>query len=106
MLGARAPWELNSAPLPMSVVSCLAAGLPGLFGTLAFVHVRVSVDSEAVELRCGHAGGAASRSPTPSPRRRRGAAASGRADLHLPLDDAESAARATRGHLSQGARLS
>lgn len=55
-LGVRASWELDSAPLVMAVVGCFAAGLLGLFGTLAFVHVRVTVDSAALEVRCGHAG--------------------------------------------------
>lgn len=55
-LGFRTAWALDSAPLLMSVVGCVAAGLLGLFGTLAFVHVQVSVDSEALEVRCGHAG--------------------------------------------------
>lgn len=40
----------------MSVIGCLAAGLLILFGTLAFVHVAVTVDSQAVEVRCGHIG--------------------------------------------------
>lgn len=55
-LGVDTAWNLDSAPLLMSVIGCLAAGLLGLFGTLAFVHVRVRVDSEALEVRCGHAG--------------------------------------------------
>jgi hypothetical protein len=55
-LGARASWQLESPPLVMSVVGCFAVGLLGLFGTLAFVHVRVTVDGEAIEVRCGHAG--------------------------------------------------
>lgn len=55
-LGVETAWELDSAPLIMSVVGCLAAGVLGLFGTLAFVHVQVSVDGEALEVRCGHVG--------------------------------------------------
>lgn len=42
--------------LLMAVIGCLAAGLLILFGTLAFVHVAVTVDAEAVEVRCGHIG--------------------------------------------------
>jgi hypothetical protein len=55
-LGVETAWDLGSAPLVMSVVGCVAAGLLGLFGTLAFVHVRVRVDGEALEVRCGHVG--------------------------------------------------
>lgn len=40
----------------MSVIGCLAAGLLILFGTLAFVHVAVKVDGDALEVRCGHIG--------------------------------------------------
>ncbi|MFF1556608.1 hypothetical protein [Streptomyces sp. NPDC058279] len=46
----------GTVPLVMSVIGCLAAGLLILFGTLAFVHVAVTVDSRAVEIRCGHIG--------------------------------------------------
>ena len=44
------------APLVMSVVGCLAVGLLIIFGTLAFTHVHVRVDREAVDVRCGHIG--------------------------------------------------
>ena len=40
----------------MSVVGCIAAGLLMLFGTLAFVHVALKVDTETLEVRCGHIG--------------------------------------------------
>src|SRR6476659_9674075 len=46
----------GTAPLVMSVVGCIAAGLLILFGTLAFVHVAVRVDEESLEVRCGHIG--------------------------------------------------
>lgn len=49
-------WTSGFVPLLMSVIGCLAAGLLILYGTLAFVHVAVTVDSEAVEVRCGHVG--------------------------------------------------
>lgn len=49
-------WTAGIIPLLMAVVGCLAAGLLILFGTLAFVHVAVTVDSEALEVRCGHIG--------------------------------------------------
>ncbi|MGR4879731.1 hypothetical protein ACIPUC_09915 [Streptomyces sp. LARHCF249] len=49
-------WTNGIVPLLMSVVGCLAAGLLILYGTLAFVHVAVTVDSEALEVRCGHIG--------------------------------------------------
>ncbi|MFD9334004.1 hypothetical protein ACFWBF_06245 [Streptomyces sp. NPDC060028] len=42
--------------LLMSVIGCLAVGLLILFGTLAFVHVTVDVDAEAMVVRCGHIG--------------------------------------------------
>lgn len=44
------------APLVMSVVGCVAVGLLVLFGTVAFTHVRVRVDHDAVDVRCGHIG--------------------------------------------------
>ncbi|MFD3545361.1 hypothetical protein ACFWUW_07010 [Streptomyces sp. NPDC058655] len=49
-------WTAGIVPLLMSVVGCLAVGLLILFGTLAFVHVAVTVDAEALEVRCGHIG--------------------------------------------------
>ncbi|CAM5478741.1 hypothetical protein SCALM49S_09000 [Streptomyces californicus] len=49
-------WTSGIAPLLMSVIGCLAAGLLILFGTLAFVHVAVRVDGDSLEVRCGHAG--------------------------------------------------
>lgn len=56
VLAVQTAWSHSAAPLAMSVVGCVAAGLLMLFGTLAFVTVRVSVDSEALEVRCGYAG--------------------------------------------------
>jgi hypothetical protein len=55
-LAAGGTWHRGSVPLAMSVVGCVAAGLLVLYGTLAFVHVHVHVDGEALEVRCGHAG--------------------------------------------------
>ncbi|MGW6689034.1 hypothetical protein [Streptomyces sp. NPDC054961] len=49
-------WDAGIVALLMAVIGCLAAGLLILFGTLAFVHVSVTVDSEAIEVRCGHIG--------------------------------------------------
>ncbi|MEV6950613.1 hypothetical protein [Streptomyces sp. NPDC051183] len=49
-------WDHGIIPLLMAVIGCLAVGLLILYGTLAFVHVAVSIDSEAVEMRCGHIG--------------------------------------------------
>lgn len=49
-------WAKSMAPLLMAVIGCIAAGLLIIFGTLAFVHVHVTVGSEAVEVRCGHVG--------------------------------------------------
>ncbi|MEI7032294.1 hypothetical protein [Streptomyces pratensis] len=55
-LAVGSPWTAGFAPLLMSVVGCLAAGLLILFGTIAFVHVAVRVDGDSLEVRCGHAG--------------------------------------------------
>ncbi|MFI1016900.1 hypothetical protein [Streptomyces sp. NPDC020965] len=55
-LAVHSTWTSGFAPLLMSVVGCVAAGLLVLYGTLAFVHVAVTVDSDAVEVRCGHMG--------------------------------------------------
>lgn len=49
-------WTAGMIPLLMAVIGCLAAGLLILYGTLAFVHVVVTVDAEALEVRCGHIG--------------------------------------------------
>ncbi|AXK36627.1 hypothetical protein DVA86_32695 [Streptomyces armeniacus] len=56
VLAVTTAWTHNVVPLLMSVIGCVAAGLLMLFGTLAFVTVRVRVDHEALEVRCGHAG--------------------------------------------------
>lgn len=55
-LAVDSAWHGGFAPLLMSVIGCVAAGLLILFGTLAFVHVAVKVDGDALEVRCGHAG--------------------------------------------------
>lgn len=55
-LAVDSVWTSGTAPLVMSVVGCIAAGLLILFGTLAFVHVAVKVDKDCVEVRCGHIG--------------------------------------------------
>ncbi len=55
-LAVDGAWTSGIAPLLMSVIGCLAAGLLILFGTLAFVHVVVKVDGDSLEVRCGHAG--------------------------------------------------
>ncbi|WP_406327854.1 hypothetical protein [Streptomyces sp. NBC_00203] len=55
-LAVDSVWTSGTAPLAMSVVGCIAAGLLILFGTLAFVHVAVKVDKDCVEVRCGHIG--------------------------------------------------
>ncbi|MET9853831.1 hypothetical protein ABZY57_12880 [Streptomyces sp. NPDC006450] len=49
-------WDSGIVALLMAVIGCLAAGLLILFGTLAFVHAAVTVDAEAIEVRCGHIG--------------------------------------------------
>ncbi|MEV7441728.1 hypothetical protein AB0O22_11320 [Streptomyces sp. NPDC091204] len=49
-------WTSGFVPLLMAVAGCLAAGLLILYGTLAFVHVAVTIDSETLSVRCGHIG--------------------------------------------------
>ncbi len=55
-LAVDSAWTSGIAPLAMSVVGCIAAGLLVLFLTLAFVHVAVKVDKDCLEVRCGHIG--------------------------------------------------
>ncbi|MGW1377420.1 hypothetical protein ACWD6P_24560 [Streptomyces sp. NPDC002446] len=55
-LAVASSWTHGLAPLVMSVVGCVAAGLLVLFGTLAFVHVAVRVDKDCLEVRCGYIG--------------------------------------------------
>lgn len=55
-LAVESPWTSGIAPLLMAVIGCVAAGFLVLFGTLAFVHVAVRVDDDAMEVRCGHIG--------------------------------------------------
>ncbi|MQS35765.1 hypothetical protein [Streptomyces katsurahamanus] len=55
-LAVNSSWTSGIAPLLMSVIGCVAVGLLMLYGTLAFVHVSVRVDSDAMEVRCGHLG--------------------------------------------------
>lgn len=55
-LAVDGPGASGLVPLVMSVVGCLAVGLLVLFGTIAFTHVHVRVDREAVHVRCGHIG--------------------------------------------------
>ncbi|MBO4260498.1 hypothetical protein [Streptomyces griseorubiginosus] len=55
-LAVDSAWNSGIAPLVMSVVGCIAAGLLVLFGTLAFVHVDLKLDKESLEVRCGHIG--------------------------------------------------
>ncbi|MGW7370122.1 hypothetical protein ACWGI8_43580 [Streptomyces sp. NPDC054841] len=55
-LAVDSPWTSGIIPLLMSVIGCVSAGLLMLFGTLAFVHVAVRVDRDAMEVRCGHMG--------------------------------------------------
>ena len=55
-LAVDSAWTSGVAPLAMSVVGCIAAGMLVLFGTLAFVHVALRVDKDSLEVRCGHIG--------------------------------------------------
>ena len=56
LLAVNGPGTAGLVPLVMSVVGCLAVGLLVLYGTVAFTHVHVSIDGEAVHVRCGHIG--------------------------------------------------
>ncbi|QNP68876.1 hypothetical protein IAG44_05030 [Streptomyces roseirectus] len=55
-LAVDSAWTSGVVSLAMSVVGCIAAGLLVLFGTLAFLHVALKVDRDALEVRCGHMG--------------------------------------------------
>ncbi|MFH8371643.1 hypothetical protein [Streptomyces sp. NPDC018031] len=55
-LAVDSSWSSGLAPLLMSVIGCVTVGLLMLYGTLAFVHVAVRVDADALEVRCGHIG--------------------------------------------------
>ncbi|WP_433548833.1 hypothetical protein ACQPZG_30075 [Streptomyces sp. CA-294286] len=55
-LAVGSSWVSGIVPLVMAVVGCLLVGMMVIFGTLAFVHVRVTVDDQALEVRCGHMG--------------------------------------------------
>ncbi|MDX3077081.1 hypothetical protein ACIP98_21575 [Streptomyces sp. NPDC088354] len=55
-LAVDSAYTSGVAPLIMSVVGCIAAGLLVLFGTVAFTHVRVKVDRDGLQVRCGHIG--------------------------------------------------
>ncbi|OAR23312.1 hypothetical protein A8W25_21465 [Streptomyces sp. ERV7] len=55
-LAVDSTWTSGVAPLLMSVIGCVAAGLLVIYGTLAFVHVAVKVDDDSLEVRCGHIG--------------------------------------------------
>ncbi|MEC3998754.1 hypothetical protein VSR01_36830 [Actinacidiphila sp. DG2A-62] len=56
LLAVEGPDRSGLAPLVMSVVGCLTVGLLVLFGTIAFTHVHVRIDRDAVLVRCGHIG--------------------------------------------------
>ncbi|MEU6818811.1 hypothetical protein [Streptomyces sp. NPDC046860] len=55
-LAVQSAWTSGIIALVMSVVGCIAVGLLVLFGTLAFVHVDLKLDRDALEIRCGHVG--------------------------------------------------
>ncbi|MGW2210928.1 hypothetical protein [Streptomyces sp. NPDC001781] len=55
-LAVQSAWTSGTIALVMSVVGCIAVGLLVLFGTLAFVHVDLTLDRDELEVRCGHAG--------------------------------------------------
>ncbi|GGZ35907.1 hypothetical protein [Streptomyces poonensis] len=56
-LAVDSAWAPGIA-LAMSAAGCIAAGLLVLFGTIAFVHVavKVDIDQDFLEVRCGHMG--------------------------------------------------
>lgn len=49
-------WTSGFVPLLMAVTGCLAAGLLMVYGTIAFVYVAVTIDAQALVVRCGHIG--------------------------------------------------
>ncbi|MFD3512868.1 hypothetical protein [Streptomyces sp. NPDC058657] len=55
-LAVDSSWVSGIVPLLMAVVGCVLVGMLVIFGTLAFVHVAVTIDDEALEVRCGHMG--------------------------------------------------
>ncbi|MYV37569.1 hypothetical protein GT030_01490 [Streptomyces sp. SID1328] len=55
-LAVQSAWTSGIIALVMSVVGCIAVGLLVLFGTLAFVHVDLKLERDALEVRCGHVG--------------------------------------------------
>ncbi|WP_436943355.1 hypothetical protein [Streptomyces sp. SudanB25_2051] len=55
-LAAGAVWTGGVTAALMAVVGCVAVGVLVLFGTLAFVHVELTVDRHGLEVRCGHMG--------------------------------------------------
>ncbi len=55
-LAVASPWTTGVPALLMAVIGCVTVGLLVLFGTLAFVHVEITVDHHALEVRCGHMG--------------------------------------------------
>ncbi|CAL9369089.1 hypothetical protein SUDANB120_00826 [Streptomyces sp. enrichment culture] len=55
-LAVASSWGTGTVALLMAVVGCIAVGLLILYGTLAFVYVAVTIDAEALEVRCGHIG--------------------------------------------------
>jgi hypothetical protein len=55
-LAVDSSWVSGIIPLLMAVVGCVLVGMMVIFGTLAFVHVAVKVDDDALEVRCGHMG--------------------------------------------------
>ncbi|MFJ6215936.1 hypothetical protein ACIQGZ_21760 [Streptomyces sp. NPDC092296] len=56
LVAVSVPDTDGTAAWVMTVAGCLAVGLLLLTGTLAFVHVHVRIDREALEVRCGHVG--------------------------------------------------
>ncbi|WP_217624084.1 hypothetical protein [Streptomyces sp. TRM64462] len=55
-LAVDAAWTAGVTAVLMAVIGCVAVGLLVLFGTIAFTHVELTVDHNALEVRCGHMG--------------------------------------------------
>ncbi|MCH0542782.1 hypothetical protein I3F58_25115 [Streptomyces sp. MUM 203J] len=55
-LAVDAAWNAGVTAVLMAVIGCVAVGLLVLFGTLAFVHVELTVGRNALEVRCGYMG--------------------------------------------------
>jgi hypothetical protein len=56
LVAVTVPGTDGQAAWAMTVVGCLAVGVLLLVGTFAFVRVQVTIDRDALEVRCGQVG--------------------------------------------------